>query len=36
VTGDPAFRAAAERIRDEIAAMPDADDVWAGLSCSLG
>jgi UDP:flavonoid glycosyltransferase YjiC (YdhE family) len=36
VTGDPAFRAAAERIRDEIAGMPDADEVWAGLSCSLG
>jgi UDP:flavonoid glycosyltransferase YjiC (YdhE family) len=35
VTGDPAFRAAAERIRDEIATMPDADAVWAGLSCSL-
>jgi UDP:flavonoid glycosyltransferase YjiC (YdhE family) len=32
VTGDPAFRAAAERIRDEIAAMPDADAVWGGLS----
>ncbi|WP_369133479.1 glycosyltransferase [Modestobacter sp. I12A-02662] len=31
VTGDPAFRAAARRIRDEIAAMPDADAVWAGL-----
>src|SRR5919107_1654687 len=31
VTGDPAFRVAAERIRDEIAAMPDADAVWAGL-----
>ncbi|SDD22177.1 glycosyltransferase, MGT family [Geodermatophilus telluris] len=31
VTGDPAFRAAAERIRDEIVAMPDADAVWAGL-----
>ncbi|WP_222269048.1 glycosyltransferase [Modestobacter marinus] len=31
VTGDPAFRAAAGRIRDEIAAMPDADAVWAGL-----
>ncbi len=32
VTGDPAFRAAAERIRDEIAAMPDADAAWARLS----
>jgi UDP:flavonoid glycosyltransferase YjiC (YdhE family) len=31
VTGEPAFRAAAERVRDEIAAMPDADTVWAGL-----
>ncbi len=31
VTGDPSFRAAAERVRDEIAAMPDADAVWAGL-----
>jgi len=32
VIGDPSFRAAAERIRDEIAVMPDADAVWAGLS----
>jgi UDP:flavonoid glycosyltransferase YjiC (YdhE family) len=32
VTGDPAYRRAAERVRDEIAAMPDADVVWAGLS----
>lgn len=32
VTGDPAYRAAAERVRAEIAAMPDADTVWAGLS----
>ena len=31
VTGSPSFRAAAERVRDEIAAMPDADAVWAGL-----
>ena len=31
VTGDPSFRAAAERVRDEIAAMPDADAVWAGI-----
>ncbi len=31
VTGDPAFRAAAGRIRDEIAAMPDADAAWAAL-----
>src|SRR3954470_8317925 len=29
VIGDPAFRAAAERIHDEIAAMPDAEAVWA-------
>jgi MGT family glycosyltransferase len=32
VTGDPAFRAAAERVRDEIAAMPDADAVWADIA----
>jgi UDP:flavonoid glycosyltransferase YjiC (YdhE family) len=32
VTGDPAFRASAERVRDEIAAMPDADTAWAGLA----
>jgi hypothetical protein len=32
VTGDPAFRAAAARIRDEIAAMPDADAAWSDLS----
>jgi UDP:flavonoid glycosyltransferase YjiC (YdhE family) len=31
VTRDPAFRAAAERVRDEIIAMPDADTAWAGL-----
>jgi UDP:flavonoid glycosyltransferase YjiC (YdhE family) len=31
VTGDRSFRAAAERIRDEIGAMPDADEVWAGI-----
>ncbi|WP_345530040.1 glycosyltransferase [Nocardioides endophyticus] len=31
VTQDPAFRAAAERVRDEIAAMPEAGTVWAGL-----
>ena len=31
VIGDPSFRAAAERIRDEIAAMPDADSVCAAL-----
>ena len=32
VTGDPAFRIAAERVRDEIAAMPDADAVWAAIA----
>ena len=32
VTGDPSFREAAERVRDEIAAMPDADAVWAGIA----
>ena len=32
VTGDPAYRAAAERVRDEIAAMPDADAVWASIA----
>ncbi|WP_051246434.1 glycosyltransferase [Nocardioides halotolerans] len=32
VTGDPSFRTAAERVSDEIAAMPDADAVWAGLA----
>lgn len=32
VTRDPAFRDAAERVRDEIAAMPDADSAWAGLA----
>jgi UDP:flavonoid glycosyltransferase YjiC (YdhE family) len=32
VTHDPAFRTAAERVRDEIAAMPDADTAWAGLA----
>jgi UDP:flavonoid glycosyltransferase YjiC (YdhE family) len=31
VTGDPAFRAAAVRVRDEIAAMPDPDSAWAHL-----
>jgi UDP:flavonoid glycosyltransferase YjiC (YdhE family) len=31
VTRDPAIRAAAEGVRDEIAAMPDADTAWAGL-----
>ncbi len=32
VTLNSAFRAAAERVRDEIAAMPDADTAWAGLA----
>nr|WP_246280416.1 glycosyltransferase [Cellulomonas humilata] len=32
VTHDTAFRAAAERVRDEIAAMPDADAVCAALN----
>jgi UDP:flavonoid glycosyltransferase YjiC (YdhE family) len=32
VTGDPAFRAAAERLRDEIADMPDAETAWAGVA----
>ena len=32
VTHEPAFRAAAERVRDEIAAMPDADTAWAALA----
>jgi UDP:flavonoid glycosyltransferase YjiC (YdhE family) len=32
VTRDPAFRAAAEHIRDEIATMPDADTAWAVLA----
>lgn len=30
VTGDPATRAAAERVRDEIAAMPEADTTRGG------
>jgi len=32
VAGDPSYRAAAERVRDEIAAMPDADTVWAAIA----
>jgi MGT family glycosyltransferase len=32
VARDRAFRAAAERVRDEMAAMPDADTTWAGLA----
>jgi UDP:flavonoid glycosyltransferase YjiC (YdhE family) len=31
VMGNPAYRAAAERVRDEIADMPDADAVWAAI-----
>ena len=31
VTRDPSIRAAAERVRDEIASMPDADAAWARL-----
>jgi UDP:flavonoid glycosyltransferase YjiC (YdhE family) len=31
VAGNPEFRAAAQTIRDEIAAMPDADTVWASI-----
>ena len=31
VTDDPAYRVAAERVRDEIAAMPDAEAAWAEL-----
>ncbi|MDX6357158.1 MAG: hypothetical protein QOH37_212 [Nocardioidaceae bacterium] len=32
VTGNSKYRAAAERVRDEITAMPDADAVWAELA----
>ena len=32
VSSNPSFRASAERVRDEIAAMPDADAVWAGIA----
>jgi UDP:flavonoid glycosyltransferase YjiC (YdhE family) len=32
VTRDPAFRAAAELVRDEIDAMPDADAAWGGIT----
>ena len=31
-TQPSSYRAAAERIRDEIAAMPDADTAWAGIA----
>ena len=32
VTSAPSYRAAAEQVRDEIAAMPDADTVWAAIA----
>jgi UDP:flavonoid glycosyltransferase YjiC (YdhE family) len=32
VARDPTFRTAAGRVRDEIAAMPDADAAWANIS----
>ena len=32
VAGEASYGAAAERVRDEIAAMPDADTVWAGIA----
>ena len=32
VVGEPEYRAAAERVRDEIAAMPDADAAWAEVA----
>ena len=32
VTGNPSFRRAAARVRDEIADMPDADTAWASLA----
>jgi hypothetical protein len=32
VTVNPAFRRAAERVRDEIAGMPDAETAWAALA----
>ena len=34
VRRDPAYRAAAERVRDEIAAMPDADAAWSRIAPS--
>jgi UDP:flavonoid glycosyltransferase YjiC (YdhE family) len=34
VTSAPSYRSAAERVRDEIAAMPDADTVWAGIAAA--
>lgn len=35
VVGDPAYGAAAGRVRDEIAAMPDADTAWAEVAAGL-
>ncbi len=32
VTANPEYRAAAERVSEEITAMPDADAVWAGIT----
>jgi UDP:flavonoid glycosyltransferase YjiC (YdhE family) len=32
VAGNPAFRRAAERVRDEIADLPDAETAWAALA----
>ena len=32
VTSAPTYRAAAEQVRDEIAAMPDADTVWSAIA----
>jgi UDP:flavonoid glycosyltransferase YjiC (YdhE family) len=32
VTTQSSYRAAAERVRDEIAAMPSADAAWAGIT----
>ncbi len=32
VTGDPSYAENARRVQAEIEAMPDADEVWAGLS----
>ena len=34
VRGDPAYRAAAERVRDEITAMPDPDAAWSRIAPS--
>jgi UDP:flavonoid glycosyltransferase YjiC (YdhE family) len=32
VSSNPSFKVAAERVRDEIAAMPDPDAVWVGIA----